>query len=65
MAEIAANDYTLTPGRYVGIEETETTKEEFETKMAALVADLNAQMAKGAELDAQIKDNLEKLGWKV
>ena len=65
MTEIAANDYVLTPGRYVGIEETETSKEEFETKMAALVADLNAQMTKGAELDAQIKSNLAMLGWKV
>lgn len=53
----------MTPGRYVGIAETETSQEEFETKMAALVADLNAQMAKGTELDAQIKDNLAKLGW--
>ena len=65
LTEIAANDYTLTPGRYVGIEETETSQEEFETKMAALVADLNAQMAKGAELDAQIKANLAQIGWKV
>lgn len=65
VAEIAANDYVLTPGRYVGIEETETSKEEFETKMVALVADLNAQMAKGAELDAQIKSNLAMLGWVV
>lgn len=65
LEEIAANDYTLTPGRYVGIKETETSKEEFDAKMAALVADLNAQMTKGAELDAQIKANLTALGWNV
>lgn len=63
--EIKANDYTLTPGRYVGIEEIETTKEEFDAKMAALTAQLSEQMAKSAELDAQIRQNLASLGWKV
>lgn len=64
LADIAANDYVLTPGRYVGVAEVEEDDEAFAAKMARLTADLSAQMAQSAALDEQIKQNLEKLGWK-
>ena len=40
-AEIAAQDYILTPGRYVGIEEQEDDGEPFEDKMKHLTAELS------------------------
>ena len=38
--EIARQDYILTPGRYVGIEEQEDDGEPFEEKMGRLTAEL-------------------------
>ena len=38
--EIAKQDYILTPGRYVGIEEQEDDGEPFEEKMERLTAEL-------------------------
>ena len=40
--EIAKQDYILTPGRYVGIEEQEKDVEPFEEKMGRLTAELGA-----------------------
>uniref|UniRef100_UPI00259614D7 N-6 DNA methylase n=1 Tax=uncultured Treponema sp. TaxID=162155 RepID=UPI00259614D7 len=62
--EIKANDYVLTPGRYVGVAETAEDDEAFSAKMARLTAELTEQMTESAELDAKIKENLGKLGWK-
>ena len=59
--EIKANDYVLTPGRYVGVAETEEDDEAFAAKMARLTAELTEQMTEGAKLDAKIKENLEKV----
>jgi type I restriction enzyme M protein len=63
LEEIAAHDYVLTPGRYVGAEETEDDGEPFEEKMRKLVAELNAQFAESAKLEQAIKANLEGLGY--
>jgi type I restriction enzyme M protein len=60
LAEIKENDYVLTPGRYVGIAETEEDDEAFSTKMSRLTKDLQDQMAQSAELDRKIKENLER-----
>jgi type I restriction enzyme M protein len=62
-SEIAAQDYVLTPGRYVGLAEQEADGEPFEDKMERLVADLETQFAEGARLEAQIRDNLRRLGY--
>ena len=59
--EIKANDYVLTPGRYVGVAETQEDDEAFSTKMARLTAELTEQMTESAKLDAKIKENLAKL----
>lgn len=61
--EIAANDYVLTPGRYVGVEEEAYDGVAFETKMQALSATLKEQTAVGNALDEAIKDNLKLLGY--
>jgi len=53
----------LNPGRYVGAEESENDDESFEAKMLALTEKLGEQMAKGAELDATIRQKLSGIGY--
>lgn len=63
LAEIAEHGHVLTPGRYVGAEEVEDDDEAFAEKMQMLTAKLGEQMAKGAELDALIRQKLGGLGY--
>ena len=53
----------LTPARYVGAEAQQDDGEPFEEKMKRLAADLRAQQAEGARLDAAIAENLKRLGF--
>ncbi|MEN9359802.1 MAG: hypothetical protein RL095_1337 [Verrucomicrobiota bacterium] len=62
-AEIKAHGFVLTPGRYVGAEEVEDDGEAFEPKMKRLVAELKAQFAESARLEAEITANLKGLGY--
>lgn len=64
-AEIARQDYILTPGRYVGIEEQEDDGEPFEDKMKRLTTELSSLFAKSHELEAEIKKNLGAIGFEV
>ena len=57
LEEIKANDYVLTPGRYVGAEEEEDDGVPFEEKFSALRAKLLAQF----EDDALIKKTVKKI----
>ncbi|AZZ90642.1 SAM-dependent DNA methyltransferase [Hahella sp. KA22] len=63
LEEIKANDYVLTPGRYVGAAEVGDDGEVFEVKMRELSQTLYRQMAESKELDSVIKRNLEGLGY--
>ncbi|WP_439474493.1 type I restriction-modification system subunit M [Algoriphagus formosus] len=63
LSEIAANDYVLTPGRYVGIAEEEDNGEIFEEKMSELTATFKSQLAQAQELDLAILENLKGLGY--
>ena len=63
LADIKANDYVLTPGRYVGAAAIEDDGIPFETKMAELSQTLYAQMQASEQLDAIIRQNLEVLGY--
>ncbi|WP_397274416.1 type I restriction-modification system subunit M [Pandoraea pnomenusa] len=63
VAEIAEHGYVLTPGRYVGAEETEDDDEAFNEKMERLTAQLAEQMARGTELDSVIREKLGVLGY--
>jgi len=60
-AEIAAHGHVLTPGRYVGAGETEDDSESFSEKMPSLVAELHAQFADSAKLEAAIRASLNRL----
>ena len=63
LADMKANDYVLTPGRYVGAAEIEDDGIPFETKMSELSKTLYSQMGKAEELDEEIRKNLEALGY--
>ncbi|MCS6159240.1 type I restriction-modification system subunit M [Shewanella baltica] len=61
--EMKANDYVLTPGRYVGAAEIEDDGIAFETKMQELTQTLYRQLNDAAELDQVIRTNMEALGY--
>ena len=64
-ARLAEHGHVLTPGRYVGAEEVEDDDEAFADKMQKLTEKLGEQMAKGAELDALIRQKLGGLGYEL
>ena len=63
LEDIRTNNYVLTPGRYVGIEDEEDDGIPFEEKMEQYSRALFAQIKTGQELDAKIRENLKKLGY--
>ena len=63
--EIKKQDYILTPGRYVGIEEQEDDGEPFEEKMTRLTSELSELFAKSHALEAEIKQKLGAIGYEV
>ena len=63
--DIAKQDYILTPGRYVGIEEQEDDGEPFEEKMSRLTSELSELFKKSHELEAEIKDRLGAIGYEI
>jgi type I restriction enzyme M protein len=62
LEDIKANDYVLTPGRYVGAAEVADDGILFETKMAELTTTLFKQMDEAKALDDAIRRNLAQLG---
>lgn len=63
--DIIEQDYILTPGRYVGIEEQEDDGEPFEDKMARLTSELSGMFAKSHELEEEIRRKLGAIGYEV
>jgi type I restriction enzyme M protein len=63
LEEIESHGYVLTPGRYVGAEETEDDDEPFEEKMGRLMAKLEGQFQESARLEKEIRENLRGLGY--
>jgi type I restriction enzyme M protein len=61
--EIKKHNFVLTPGRYVGIPDEEDDGVPFQDKMAALTAELAAQMQEAQALDQEIKIQLAKVGF--
>ena len=58
--EVKAQDYILTPGRYVGVKATEDDGVPFEQKMATLTADLKTQFDESDRLQNEIKKAIRK-----
>jgi len=63
--DIAKQDYILTPGRYVGIEEQEDDGEPFEDKMNRLTSELSEMFAKSNELQNEIREKLGAIGYEI
>jgi type I restriction enzyme M protein len=62
--EIASHGFVLTPGRYVGAEETQDDDEmPFEERMEQLTSTLKNQFAESAKLEKKILQNLASLGF--
>ena len=63
--EIAKQDYILTPGRYVGIEEQQEDGEPFEEKMTRLTGELSELFAQSHKLEAEIRQKLGAIGYEL
>ncbi len=61
--EIKGHGFVLTPGRYVGAEDVETSDEPLEQTMTRLVGKIYGQFAEAARLDQTIKKTLRGLGY--
>jgi type I restriction enzyme M protein len=63
--EIKENDYILTPGRYVGMEELEQDSEPFDDKMERLTGELSELFKESEKLEEEIKKNLKGIGYEL
>ena len=63
--DIGKQDYILTPGRYVGIEEQEDDGEPFEENMERLTSELSEMFARSHELEDEIKERLGAIGFDI
>ena len=63
--EIAKQDYILTPGRYVGIEEQEDDGEPFDEKMKRLTSELSEMFEKSHKLENEIREKLGAIGYDI
>ena len=63
--EIEAQDFILTPGRYVGIEEQEGEGEPYEEKMQRLTSELSEMFVRSHELEEEIRKKLGAIGYEV
>jgi len=64
-ADIAKQDYILTPGRYVGIEEQEDDGEPFDEKMTRLTGELSEMFKRSHELEDEIRKRLGAIGYEL
>ena len=65
LQDIAKQDFILTPGRYVGIEEQEEDGEPFEEKMERLTSELSDLFEKSHELESEIRRKLGAIGYEI
>lgn len=62
LVDVEANNFVLTPGRYVGTEEIEDDGVSFDDKVAVITGNLKIHFDKSIELQKRIKINLKKAG---
>ncbi|MFR9542570.1 MAG: N-6 DNA methylase, partial [Rikenellaceae bacterium] len=65
LGDMSAQDYILTPGRYVGIEDKEEDSEPFEEKMARLTSELSELFERSHEAEEEIRKQLNGIGFKI
>jgi hypothetical protein len=63
--DIAKQDYVLTPGRYVGIEEQKDDGEPFDEKMTRLTSELSDMFKRSHELEDEIRKKLGAIGYEI
>lgn len=63
--EIEDNNFVLTPGRYVGLEELEDDGKPFEEKLEKLTGELSDLFKKSHELEVLIKEQLGEIGYEI
>lgn len=61
--EIKENDYILTPGRYVGIEDVKDDGVPFDEKMKLITSELNELFEESRRLEDEIRANLGGIGY--
>lgn len=63
--EISKQNYILTPGRYVGVEEQEDDGEPFDEKMMRLTGELSEMFKRSHEMEAEIRKRLGAIGYDI
>ena len=63
--KVKEQDYILTPGRYVGIAETQDNGEPFEEKMARLTTELSDLFAQSHSMEEEIRKQLKSIGYPI
>jgi type I restriction enzyme M protein len=63
LGEVRMQQWILTPGRFVGVEEEKGDAEEFDERMMQLTVDLSNQMKRARDLDEGVKRSLHDLGF--
>ncbi|KKC06255.1 type I restriction-modification system subunit M [Mycobacterium nebraskense] len=61
LCEIEANDFVLSPGRYVGNQESEADDERIDDRVRRLTSALAAEFERGRELEATVLQRLREL----
>lgn len=61
--EVRQHEYILTPGRYVGLEESSVDSEPFEDKMQRLTSELAEMFAKSIHLQDEVRQKLGSIGF--
>ena len=65
LQDIQAQDFILTPGRYVGIAEQEDDGEPFAEKMQRLTSELSGLFAESHRLEDEVKKQLGSIGFEI
>lgn len=65
LAEVEANNFVLTPGRYVGTEEAEEDGISYDEKVTEISQNLKGYFEKSTALQERIKINLAKVGIEI
>jgi type I restriction enzyme M protein len=65
LEDVKEQDYILTPGRYVGIAESQDDGEPFEQKMERLTKELKGLFEESHRLEEEIKKQLGRIGFEL
>jgi type I restriction enzyme M protein len=65
LEDVKAQDFILTPGRYVGMADQEDDGEPFDEKMKRLTTELSSLFAESHRLEDEIKKQLYSIGYKL